>query len=93
MAAQVSLDQMIGNTGVYLFGETNWYHWMRDADGFPAAVGRVGGYLKRIARFQHAGRLTRASCSSRPRPSTAITRRPPPRMRVKLPTMLITLRN
>ncbi len=33
------LDQMIGNTGLYLFGETNWYHWMRDADAFALPVG------------------------------------------------------
>lgn len=32
------LDYQIGDTGLYLLGETNWYHWMRSGETFPVPV-------------------------------------------------------
>lgn len=32
------LDYQIGNTGLYLLGETNWYHWMQSGSAFPVPV-------------------------------------------------------
>ncbi len=32
------VDYQIGNTGLYLLGEANWYHWMKSGQRFPVAV-------------------------------------------------------
>ncbi|MCA8998555.1 MAG: hypothetical protein KDA80_16265, partial [Planctomycetaceae bacterium] len=32
------VDLQAGDTGLYLFGETNWYHWMRSGNAFPVPV-------------------------------------------------------
>ncbi len=32
------LDLQVRKTGFYLFGETNWYHWMRSGQSFPVAI-------------------------------------------------------
>lgn len=32
------LDYKVAETGLYLFGETNWYHWMQSGDSFPVPV-------------------------------------------------------
>ncbi|MCA9112433.1 MAG: hypothetical protein KDA52_20930, partial [Planctomycetaceae bacterium] len=32
------VDHKFGNTGFYLFGETNWYHWLQSGSAFPAPV-------------------------------------------------------
>lgn len=32
------VDWQIEDTGFYLFGETNWYHWMRSGRSFPLPV-------------------------------------------------------
>jgi hypothetical protein len=32
------VDRKLGDTGFYLLGETNWYHWIDDGDTFPAPV-------------------------------------------------------
>lgn len=32
-------DKKLGDSGLYLFSEWNWYHWMRDANAFPATFG------------------------------------------------------
>jgi len=32
------LDRKLGNSGFYLLGECNWYHWTVNGDSFPASV-------------------------------------------------------
>lgn len=32
------MDLQVRKTGFYLFGETNWYHWMRSGQSFPVAI-------------------------------------------------------
>lgn len=32
------LDRQLGDSGLYLFTECNWYHWMSSANYFPAQV-------------------------------------------------------
>lgn len=32
------LDYKIADTGFYLLGETNWYHWMQSGNSFPVPV-------------------------------------------------------
>jgi len=32
------VDYQIGETGLYLLGEANWYHWMKSGQRFPVAV-------------------------------------------------------
>lgn len=32
-------DYRLGDSGLYIFGETNWYHWLRDAGAFPLPLG------------------------------------------------------
>ncbi len=32
------LDYQVAKSGFYLLGETNWYHWMKSGDSFPAPV-------------------------------------------------------
>ncbi|MCA9066884.1 MAG: hypothetical protein KDA96_27645, partial [Planctomycetaceae bacterium] len=32
------IDRKIGNTGLYLLGECNWYHWMDGGTAFPLPV-------------------------------------------------------
>jgi hypothetical protein len=32
------VDRQLGCSGLYLFGESNWYHWMSSGKAFPVAV-------------------------------------------------------
>lgn len=47
------LDYQIGGTGLYLLGETNWYHWMKSGSAFPAPV--EGGDLFNLGSAGVAG--------------------------------------
>lgn len=33
------IDYQLGSSGIYLFKEVNWFHYMSDADAFPAPIG------------------------------------------------------
>ncbi len=47
------LDYQIAETGFYLLGETNWYHWMRSGSSFPVPV--EGGDLFNLGAVGVAG--------------------------------------
>ena len=47
------IDRQLGDTGLYLLGEANWYHWMRSGSRFPLPV--EGGDLINLGSRGVAG--------------------------------------
>lgn len=47
------IDQQLGQSGIYLFHETNWYHYMSSANAFGAPIG--GGDLFNLGSVGMAG--------------------------------------